>query len=293
VWIDYDGDRRLDLVTTGEWMPIEFYRNDGARLVHATAATKLPPTRGWWFSLAAGDFDGDGRPDLLAGNLGLNHTYRTSSASRFGVYAADLTRNGTLDIVFTQSVGGVEYPLGGFASLGRAVYTLGAKFPTAGSFAQAPLAKLLGPNDLKDAVHYEADTFASVYLRNAGGGTFRAETLPDLAQIAPIRGIVVDDVDGDGHLDAVVAGNVYDTEPYTPRADAGNGLWLRGDGKGRFVAVPPVESGFLAPGNVSGLALAGSPAGRTVLVANTADSMQAFRIARTQRVLAAAAREKH
>ena len=74
-WVDFDGDGRLDLVTVGEWMPIQFYRNDGKRLRNVTQSTRLPPLRGWWYSLAVGDFDNDGRPDLVAGNLGLNYTY--------------------------------------------------------------------------------------------------------------------------------------------------------------------------------------------------------------------------
>ena len=99
-----------------------------------------------------------------------------------------------------------------------------------------------------------------------------------MAQIAPIRAIVVHDVDGDGRLDLIVAGNLYEAEPNTPRADAGNGLWLRGDGQGHFTPVPPGESGFLAPLNVSALALIDTPAGTAVLVANTGDSLQAFTI---------------
>ena len=114
--------------------------------------------------------------------------------------------------------------------------------------------------------------------RNDGGGVFSATPLPMLAQIAPIKSILVQDVDGDGNLDLLIAGNLYDAEPNTPRADAGNGLWLRGDGHGRFVPVSPRESGFLAPRNVAALALVRTPTGRAVLVANTADSLQAFAI---------------
>jgi enediyne biosynthesis protein E4 len=276
VWIDFDGDRRMDLVTAGEWMPLEFYRNDGKRLRNVTQSTRLPPMRGWWFSLATGDFDSDGHPDLIAGNLGLNYAYATSRESRFGVYAANFTGNQTTDIVLTQEIDGTEYPFAGLAQLGQAIYSLGLRFPTYGSFAQAAVRQLFSPAQLKQAVHYQADTFASVYLRNNGDGTFSSSALPTLAQIAPMKAVVVDDIDDDGHLDLLVAGNLYDAEPNTTRADAGNGLWLRGDGRGHFTPVSPRESGFLAPLNVAGLALMETQAGKTVLVANTGDSLQAY-----------------
>ena len=278
VWIDFDGDGRQDLVTVGEWMPIQFYRNDGKRLRNVTQSTGLPPLRGWWYSLAVGDFDHDGRADLIAGNLGLNYTYTTSNESRFGIYAGDFTGNRTTDVVLTQELNGIEYPLAGMAPLGQEIYPLALRFPTYGSFAAASVRQLFSPSQLQRAVHYQTDTFASVYLQNLGGGAFSWSSLPNLAQIAPIKAVIAHDVDGDGHLDLIVAGNLYDAEPNTPRADAGNGLWLRGDGGGHFAPVPPTESGFLAPLNVSGLALINTPTGKAVLVANTGDSLQAFTV---------------
>ena len=280
VWIDFDGDGRLDLVTAGEWMPIQFYHNEGTRFRNVTASMGLPPSRGWWYSLATGDFNGDGRPDLVAGNLGLNYTYTTSAAGKFGVYAADFTGNRTMDVLLTQTSAGTEYPFLGLATLGPAMYPLAVRFPGYGAFAEASIPQLLSPSQLRQAVHYEADTFASVYLQNNGNGTFSSFALPTLAQISPIKGIIAEDVDGDGKLDLIVAGNLYGSEPNTPRADAGNGLWLKGDGHGHFTPVPPVESGFLAPGDVTGLALIKTPAGKAVLVANHGDSLRAFTIAR-------------
>ena len=137
---------------------------------------------------------------------------------------------------------------------------------------------LFSAAQLQQALHYQTDTFESVYLHNDGGGRFTSSALPNLAQIAPIRAIVAHDVDGDGNLDLIVAGNLYDAEPNTPRADAGNGLWLRGDGRGHFTPVAPRESGLLAPRNVAGLALIRTQTGLALLVANTGDSLRAFTI---------------
>src|SRR5213596_1938679 len=278
VWIDFDGDGRLDLVTAGEWMPLQFFHNDGGKLRNVTASMGLPPTRGWWYSLATGDFNHDGHPDLVAGNLGLNASYTTSPHSRFGVYADDFTGNRTTDIVLTQEIGGTEYPLFGRARLGPSIYTAALRFASYGSFAAASVEQLFGTAASRHALHYQTDTFASLYLQNNGDGTFTAVPLPNLAQIAPIRGIIAHDVDGDGNLDLIVAGNLSETEPNTTPADAGNGLWLKGDGRGHFTPVPPVESGFLAPRDVTGLALIKTPAGNVVLVANSGDSLQAFTI---------------
>ncbi len=277
-WIDFDGDGRLDLVTTGEWMPIDFYRNGGNTLRNVMQSMRLPPLRGWWYSLATADFDKDGRPDLVAGNLGLNYAYTTARDSKFGIYAGDFTGDRRTDVVLTKELGGIEYPIAGMAPLGQEIYPLATRFPTYGSFAAASIEQLFSSSQLKQALHYQADTFASLYFHNDGGGRFSTSPLPNLAQIAPIKGIIVHDVDKDGNLDLIVAGNLYDAEPNTPRADAGNGLWLRGDGKGHFAPVAPARSGFFAPLNVSGLAFVTTTTGKAVIVANSGDSLQVFAI---------------
>jgi hypothetical protein len=42
--------------------------------------------------------------------------------------------------------------------------------------------------------------------------------------------------------------------------------------------MPANQSGFLAPGNVAGLALIDTRPGKSVIVANAGDSLQTFRI---------------
>ena len=58
------------------------------------------------------------------------------------------------------------------------------------------------------------------------------------------------DLDGDGNLDAILGGNLYNSEAETPRNDASYCLWLKGDGNGEFDAVSPTESGLLVLGDI-------------------------------------------
>jgi len=274
-WVDYDGDGRVDLVTVGEWMPIHFLHNDSSRFSDATANTGLPPSRGWWYSLAAADIDHDGRPDLLAGNFGMNSMY-APPASPLGVYAGNFGGSGSTDVILTTKVRDTTFTIAGLVPLGPQFYTLGLRFPAYGPFARATAQQVFGPQ-LASATHYEADTFRSTVVHNDGNGRFSVAPLPAAAQMSPMRGVAVVDVDGDGALDVVVAGNIRDVEANTPRWDAGNGLILRGNGRGAFTPLLPRDSGFLAPLDVSGLAITRD--GR-VLVANIGAPVQVFGKAR-------------
>ncbi|MGB3467025.1 MAG: hypothetical protein WBA74_17220, partial [Cyclobacteriaceae bacterium] len=79
--------------------------------------------------------------------------------------------------------------------------------------------------------------------------------LPIAAQIAPINQFLVQDFNGDGYLDAIAAGNLYASEVETPRADAGHGQLLLGDGEGNFQTVAAYETGLFMPGDVKDFAV--------------------------------------
>ena len=72
VFVPLDGDPLPELVLATEWGTIKVFRNRGGSFTDATKEWGLDQQPGIWQTLAAGDFDGDGRFDLLAGNWGLN-----------------------------------------------------------------------------------------------------------------------------------------------------------------------------------------------------------------------------
>ncbi|MEO1050438.1 MAG: VCBS repeat-containing protein [Bacteroidota bacterium] len=246
VWSDFNQDEDLDLVIVGEWMPVTFMENEDGQFRNVTPKLDLQNTAGWYFQIAAADFDQDGDEDYVLGNLGLNYKYKASPEQPFEVYSHDLDDNGTLDIVLSYYEHGKVFPVRGRSCSSQQVPDLANKFPTFESFGEADLLEVYG-SELDKALHYQAKNFASVYLENKGDKGFDIKPLPNEAQFSSINNILAEDYNLDGHLDILISGNLYGAEIETPRNDAGMGLYLKGDGSGKFDPVPLTESGFFAP----------------------------------------------
>lgn len=250
-WIDYDQDGLTDLMIVGEWMPITIFRQTSSgKFERPKKIPGLEDTEGWWFSLTAGDLDNDGDEDFIVGNLGLNYKYKASPEEPFEVYYNDFDENGSRDIVLSYYNYGKKYPLRGRSCSSQQVPLLKEKFPTYNLFAAADLESVYQPEALEEALDRKASTFASIYLENLGDGRFARTELPNEAQLSSINAAVIQDFDGDGWKDALVAGNLFVSEVETPRNDAGVGLLLRGDGQGGFTAVSPAQSGVFLPYDV-------------------------------------------
>ena len=257
LWSDVDGDGWPDLLVAYDWGPVACYRNVGGK--HFEDVTEklgfAAAGHGWWRSLAAADFNGDGRPDYVVGNLGLNTRYHASAAEPALLYANVAVEGSVPQLVEAQAEGGQRYPLRPRDLLLRAIPSLGRRFPTAESYAIATLEDVFPATALAAATKLAATELQSGIFLSQPDGTYRFAPLPRLAQVAPVHGIVAGDFDGDGRTDLLLVGNSYAPVPETGRFDGGIGWLLRGDGAGGFTLVPPVESGFIVPGDARALAL--------------------------------------
>jgi len=278
-FLDYDNDRDPDLVVVGEWMPIGIFENTNGRFTNTSAKSGLTNTEGWWWSLTSGDVDGDGDPDLVCGNLGWNNKFHCSPEHPFHVYWADFDDNGHSDIVLAKESAGIGLvPVRGRECSSQQCAMIKDKFPTYDAFARASVERIYSPEKIAQALHLEAKHMRSCVLINEGKGRFALRDLPNAAQTAPIMGSALFDADGDGHMDLVVAGNLWGAEVETERYDAGTGLLLLGDGKGGFAPQTIARSGIFAWGNVKDLALVrratdGAP---LIVVANNNERLQVF-----------------
>ncbi len=253
-WTDYDQDGWVDLIVVGEWMPITILRNNRGSFEDITKKLDLDASNGWWFSIAEGDFDKDGDPDFVLGNLGLNYKYQASEEETFDVYLNDFDKNDKNDIVLSYYDEGEKFPVRGRQCSSEQIPAIKKKFKDYDAFAVATLEDVYTKKDLERSLHYQVRSFASIYLENREG-EFVIHKLPNGAQLSSINQIIPRDVDQDGNLDLITAGNLYGSEVETPRNDAGIGLYLRGDGKGGFSPVPARESGLYVRGDTKDLAV--------------------------------------
>lgn len=282
LWTDFNGDSWPDLILAGEWMPLRFFENESGKLVEITKTTGIADRLGWWNSLAATDFDNDGDIDYIAGNVGENINFKGSKEEPVRIYAKDLDNNGSIDPLISyylrDSVGTKkEYLYHPWQDVTKQYVGIRKRFNSFGEFGESTLPEMFPDGLLDDATVLSLNYMKTSWVENLGDGTFKMHALPVAAQIAPIYGILPQDLDEDGNMDILLIGNDFGMEVQQGPADALNGLALKNKGDGSFTPVPLDDSHFFVPGDGKSLVkLSLSDRKSLIIASQNNDSLKIF-----------------
>ena len=255
VFSDYDQDGDQDLILSRSWDSIVLMENNDGNFVNISDKMGLSSYEGWWNGLATGDFNNDGRPDIVATNIGLNSPYQIDNDRPLKIYYEDFDRDRRLEILeaYYDKISGAYVPRRKLNDLDRSIPNITRKIPTYSQFAQSSLAEILEA-DLSKVPSKQINTLQHMLFINSGDH-FIAQPLPDQAQWSTAFYAGVADYNNDGNDDLFISQNFFGFPPTMPRQDAGRGLWLQGDGKGGFSPVPGKKSGIEIYGEQRGAAL--------------------------------------
>ncbi len=249
-WVDLDKDGINELIVVGEWMPITVFKNENGKLINKSSQFFDKSYSGWWNTISVGDFNSDGTPDLVIGNMGLNTQFNATEKEPLELHYMDFDKNGSVDPIFSFYIQNKRYPYVTRDELVSQLPSFRKRFANFKSYADVTLEDLFENNEYKSAKHLATNHMSTTCFLSSPGAKFTPSQLPLEAQYSPVYVINQMDYNGDGNTDLVLCGNNSFTKIRLGKFDANYGVLLEGDGKGNFKYIKQSESGFNLWGDV-------------------------------------------
>jgi hypothetical protein len=248
VWADVLGAGKKQLVIVGEWMSPRIFSFEGGKFKEEK--TNLEEMKGWWQTVSVSDLDGDGKEDLILGNIGENFYLQPTQKEPVKLWMNDFDQNGTIDKILSRTVGGRDVPVFLKRDLEEQLPVLKKQNLHHKDYASRSVSELFGAELMNKSVHKEFTYAGSCIAWNQGAGQFEIQKLPAMAEMSSVNAIVAEDVNGDGRKDLLLGGNRYGFPPQFGRLDGSYGDVLVNQGGRKFSWMAPARSGVLVKGEV-------------------------------------------
>lgn len=195
-WSDLDGDQKPELILTGDWQPIRIFELSPNRKLTEIFPSGLANSSGWIQTLLIEDVNGDGRSDILVGNLGQNSKLKASSSKPVWLYHHDFDGNGQADPLIFHYMGDQLVPLAGRDELIKQIPSIKRKHANYDEYAKnGNLENLFSKDQIAQVSPKPAYELRSgVYLQQADQ-SFSFLPFPYFAQLSPVSTIYWNPVD--------------------------------------------------------------------------------------------------
>lgn len=247
------GDATPELVVVGEWGSPSIFEIKNGLL--EKVKTNLDQYAGWWYAIQSDDVDGDGDQDLILGNRGENFYVKGDAEHPAKLWINDFDNNGTIDKIMTRQINGKDMPIPLKKELTAQLPLLKKQNLKHVDYAQKAIQELLPEDKIKASLVREGNYFKSAVAINNGQGNFTLQALPAEVQFSCVKAIFVQDLNGDGKNDLVLAGNDAGFMPQYSKLDASFGHVLLNQGNGQYLRIENRDSGFFVRGDVKSLLL--------------------------------------
>ncbi|QRR03535.1 VCBS repeat-containing protein [Dyadobacter sandarakinus] len=277
-WADFNGDKKPDLVVAGEWMPVSIFISSNGKLENKTSEYFDKPYSGWWNKLLVEDLNGDGKPEIVAGNMGLNTQCKASDKEPVQLIYKDFDDNGSVDPIMSFYIQGKSYPYITRDELLDQMSIMRTRFQDYKSYADATVKEVFTQDELEGAQELTSNYLQTTIFVTNKNGKYAPTVLPLEAQNSPVYTITSLDFNADGKKDLLLCGNVSKARLRFGKYDANYGVLLKGKGNGAFEYVPQALSGFSLRGDVRSVL----PVGNKLLFGINQQEVKAYQLGSAQ-----------
>ena len=236
LWSDLNQDGFPELLVASPWSAIKVFENRKGLLHDVSEDWGFSPYKGFWLSLTTLDVNGDGRLDVVAGNLGRNTPWQASKRQPFELAYGHFSHPLRTDVIETISgEDGQHYPIRMLDDIGQHLPFFFQSVANYAAYSQANLKQLMG-NRYPLIRWSTAQTFESMCFINRGDGSFEASALPERMQWGAITRLLPVDLDSDGIQDLAWIENQLQGRAGLVSPNRSRVGWLHGaaDGSPRF-----------------------------------------------------------
>ena len=273
VWMDLNNDKQNDLVVVGEWMPVSVYINSNGKLENQTKNYFAEEYSGWWNKIGVGDYNGDGKMDLVIGNTGLNTQCKVTDNEPAELLYKDFDNNGSLDPMLCFYIQHRSYPYVTRDELLDQMSIMRTRFTDYKSYSESGMKDVFTSDELKDMKSLKANYLETALFESSADGKFQLKKLPLQAQFSPVFTITSLDFNNDNKPDLLLCGNINKARLRFGKSDANYGVLLKNDGQGNFTYVDQRSSGFHIRGDVRSVV----QMGKTLLFGLNQQALKAYK----------------